>query len=149
MSIFARIHLCDEALAGHESNLQPISVDPSSFDRPCFRQAITLKFREVDDLTTDKFSIWQCAESKDHPERKFFMGKSHFRDAVFLYNAPDYRQGSDEPLTTVYPDMLIYKINRFKLAQVQESARLEKKNKLQFRVSSDLTTHSVAAVQGR
>lgn len=150
LSKFERKYLCDEALNNYNDRLEPNSADPSSFDRPCFRQAIMLKFREVNDLSTDKFSMWECPASENHPERVYFMGKSDFRDAVFLYEAPNYKTESDEQLTVAYPVMLIYNVSRNKLAVLRVSAGLDEVQRQLFRVTSEIITDlHPAVIHGR
>lgn len=117
LSTSERKKICDEALLKYEYQLEPdLLYKPSS--RRCFRQQIRLLLRDSDDLVTDKFFIWECPPSLNHPERVYFTGKSHLKDSVFLYTAPNYRRVFGI-LTGVYTDALVYRINRFQLAGVR------------------------------
>lgn len=107
--------LCDTASSHDtEHNLEPDPVNTSS-PRPCYQQKVGLTWFEAEALQTALFSLWECPSSLNHPELTYYMGKSNFNNAAFLYRGSYHSLNSDR-MNAIHPVTLVHNINRYILA---------------------------------
>lgn len=112
--------LCDKVLSDAEYGLDP-NTDFASQVGPCYRQRVALTSFEAEKLQTEKFSMWACPPSSTSPNRVpiYYMGKSHLRDAAFLYRDVFYGRKRYQ-MNAIHPVTLILHINRYQLAIITQ-----------------------------